>query len=88
MNEHRQFAFLRKHANEVLLILVNFDEMPMPVSVNVPRHAFEYLQMPESESVQTVDLLTGEKETISFTSEKPVAVELPGWGGKILKMTI
>lgn len=88
MNEHRQFAFLRKHASEVLLILVNFDEMPMPVSVNVPRHAFEYLQMPESESVQTVDLLTGEKETISFTSEKPVAVELPGWGGKILKMTI
>lgn len=88
MNEHRQFAFLRKHANEVLLILVNFDEMPMPVSVNVPRHAFEYLQMPESESVQAVDLLTGEKETISFTSEKPVAVELPGWGGKILKMTI
>ena len=88
MNEHRQFAFLRKHANEVLLILVNFDEMPMPVSVNVPRHAFEYLQMPESETVQTVDLLTGEKGTISFTSEKPVAVELPGWGGKILKMTI
>lgn len=88
MNEHRQFAFLRKHASEVLLILVNFDEMPMPVSVNVPRHAFEYLQMPESESVQAVDLLTGEKETISFTSEKPVAVELPGWGGKILKMTI
>ena len=60
MNEHRQFAFIRKHANEVLLILVNFDEMPMPVSVNVPRHAFEYLQMPESETVQTVDLLTGE----------------------------
>lgn len=88
MNEHRQFAFLRKHASEVLLILVNFDEMPMPVSVNVPRHAFEYLQMPESESVQAVDLLTGEKEPISFTSEKPVAVELPGWGGKILKMTI
>ena len=88
MNEHRQFAFIRKHANEVLLILVNFDEMPMPVSVNVPRHAFEYLQMPESETVQTVDLLTGEKGTISFTSEKPVAVELPGWGGKILKMTI
>ena len=88
MNEHRQFAFLRKHANEVLLILVNFDEMSMHVSVNVPRHAFEYLQMPESENVQTVDLLTGEKETISFTSVKPVAVELPGWGGKILKMTI
>ena len=47
MNEHRQYVFIRKYENEVLLVLVNFDNMPVHLSVNIPYHAFEYLQIPE-----------------------------------------
>ena len=88
MNEHRQYVFIRKYENEVLLVLVNFDNMPVHLSVNIPYHAFEYLQIPEYKTVQATDLLSGKDETISFASDKPVAVDLPEWGGKILKMTI
>ena len=88
MNEHRQYVFIRKYENEVLLVLVNFDNMPVHLSVNIPYHAFEYLQIPEYKTVQVTDLLSGKAETISFASDKPVAVDLPEWGGKILKMTI
>lgn len=88
MNEHRQYAFLRKQENEVLLIAVNFDETPAQVSINLPAHAFEYLNMPEYESITATNLLDSQKETISFTASKPVAITLPAYGGKILKIKI
>ena len=44
MNEHRQYAFLRKYENEVLLIIANFESIPVRIGVNVPQHAFDFLQ--------------------------------------------
>ena len=88
MNEHRQYAFLRKQENEVLLIAVNFDETPAQVSINLPAHAFEYLNMPEYESITATNLLDSQKETISFTASKPVGITLPAYSGKILKIKI
>ena len=34
-NEHRQFTFLRKYGNEVLLFVINFDPVPAEVAVNI-----------------------------------------------------
>ena len=88
MNEHRQYAFLRKGEHDVILIIVNFEDMPVHVSVNIPQHAFDYLQVPCMESCKATDLLTGKKETISFTSSKPTTVNLPQLGGKMLKIQL
>ena len=85
-NEHRQFAFLRKYKKELLFIVVNFDEAPVHVSVNVPQHAFDCLQITPMEICQSRDLLTDAVEMLSFTPVKPVSVDLPAWGGKILKI--
>ena len=85
-NEHRQFAFLRKYKKELLFIIVNFDEAPVHVSVNVPQHAFDCLQITPMEICQSRDLLTDAVEMLSFTPVKPVSVDLPAWGGKILKI--
>lgn len=85
-NEHRQFAFLRKYKKELLFIVVNFDEAPVHVSVNVPQHAFDCLQITPMEICQSHDLLTDAVEMLSFTPVKPVSVDLPAWGGKILKI--
>lgn len=88
MNEHKQYAFLRKYEDEVLMIAVNFDEMPAQVSINLPAHAFEYLHIPEYESIAAVNLLDSRKESLSFTTSTPTRVELPAYGGKILKLKI
>jgi hypothetical protein len=56
----------------------------IPVSANIRKHDKECSQT----DGQATDLLSGKAETISFASDKPVAVDLPEWGGKILKMTI
>lgn len=88
MNEHKQYAFLRKHEDEVLLIAVNFGDMNMRVAINIPEHAFQYLSMTEMENIKVKDLLTGKEEKINFTSRKPVGTDLPAHGGKILKIKL
>lgn len=87
-NAQRQYTFLRKEGDEAILVIVNFDELPTHVEINLPQHAFDYLGMPVLESVKAKDLLGGKPETISFTPERPTSTELPGWGAKLLKISL
>ena len=87
-NEHRQYAFLRKHGNEVLLIVANFDSATADVAVNIPSHAFSYLQMPQVEHYQAVDLLTGVEETVCLLPYKATDITVKGYSAKILKFTL
>lgn len=88
MNEHKQYAFLRKYGQEVLFIMVNFSDTATQVAVNVPAHAFEYFKMTPSAQCNAKDLLTGKTEKICFTPESPTCTELPAYGGKIFKLKV
>ena len=86
MNEHKQYTFIRKYKEDILLFIVNFDDILMNVSVNIPKHAFEYLGMPEIDKCVAVDLLSGQEETISFSSQKTTNTMLPPLSGKIFRI--
>lgn len=88
MNEHKQYAFFRKYEKELLLIVCNFDEISSRISINIPEHAFNYLNIPQRGEFSTRELLTGKNETLNFSPTKPVTVEVPAWGGKILKIKL
>ena len=88
MNEHKQYALIRKCDDEALLIAVNFGDINMRVAINVPEHAFQYLSMPEMENIKVKDLISGKEEKINFTSSKPVGIDLPANSGKILKIKL
>ena len=87
MDEHKQYAFLRKYGNEILLVVVNFADMPMHVGVNVPQHAFDCLQMPSLADCEAKDLLGAKTERISFMPTKAIGLDLPANGGRILKIS-
>lgn len=87
-NEHKQYTFIRKYENEVLLIVVNFDESPVQVGINIPQHAFDFLNIPQAEECKSIDLLSDSKETICFTTNKLTQIKLEGCSGKILKIKI
>ena len=40
----------------LLFIIVNFDSQLVDVAINVPSHAFDFLQIPQMESYQAADL--------------------------------
>lgn len=87
-NEHKQYAFLRKLDNELLFIIVNFDHISVDLAINLPSHAFDFLQIPPMEQYPAMDLLTDRTENISLLPYKATEVTLEGYGGKILKINL
>lgn len=87
-NEHRQYAFLRKFQRELLLVVVNFDRLSAHLAINIPSHAFDFLQIPQIDRYESTDLLSGEKEEINLLPYKATEVHIEGYGAKILKITL
>ena len=89
VNQHiadRQFAFLRKHENETLLIVANFDDRDIECDVVIPRHAFEYLQMAEG-TYNAIELLTGEATTLTLAADNAAHVSVPALSGVVIKVS-
>ncbi len=82
---HRQYAFLRKAGSEVLLVVVNFDDLPSTMDVTIPAHAFDYLKLKERKNVTAVDLLTGKEIKRQLSRDCYVSVDLEPLGAVILK---
>ena len=87
-NPHRHYAFLRKHENELLLIVANFDEWDAQVSVNIPAAAFDYFGLSTLESIKASELMTGDSLDLSLAPDAPVRFTVPGWSGAIIKFTL
>ncbi|BEG98405.1 alpha-amylase family protein [Bacteroides sedimenti] len=87
-NVHKNYAFFRKQDNELLLIIANFDKQASKISINIPSHAFDFLQIPQKDSYATVDLLTGKEENLSLLPYQPAETFVEGMNGKILKFTL
>ncbi len=87
-NEHKQYAFFRKVDNELLLVVVNFEHNPVEIAINIPSHAFDFLQIPQLNSYPSKDLLTGKTEVITLLPYKATELSLAGNGGKILKIKL
>ncbi len=48
---------MRKYKNELLFIIVNFDSQLVDVAINVPSHAFDFLQIPQMEKISGYRLI-------------------------------
>ena len=86
-NPNRQYAFLRKWKNEVLLVVVNFDHADQCVWVNIPVEAFKALDFEDNKPAELTDLLTGETTISTLTDAYPYQVKLPAYSGKMLKFS-
>ena len=82
---HRQYAFLRKAGSEVLLIVVNFDDLPATMDVTIPAHAFDYLKLKDRKNVTAVDLLSGKEIKRQLYRDCYVSVDLEPLGAVVLK---
>lgn len=90
VNEHianRQYAFMRKTGNDLLLVVANFDSENVALTVNIPDHAFNFLQIPHKDITAT-DLLSGKTVEVRFASEATVGVEVEAFRCVILKMQL
>lgn len=86
-NTHRQFVFMRKYQNEVLLVVVNFDKSEQTVKVKIPDEVFLALGFDDNKAAVLTDLLTGDTSISTLTTACPYQVTLPAYSGKLLKFT-
>lgn len=84
-NPHRHYAYLRHSADEIILIVLNFDNKDTDISVNIPRHAFDCLGLTPDRDAHAVDLMTGKFYSGPFIDHEPVTVHLYANGAAMLK---
>lgn len=84
---YRQYAFMRKYKNEVLFVVVNFSDKDAECGVKIPRHAIDYMQLPEK-SVIATDLLTGDSASFMLAADSLVKVTVPAYGGRVYKFLV
>lgn len=84
---HRQYAFLRKHKNELLLVVVNFDNAEKNTSIITPLDVFNRLNINDNQAAKVKDLFSGEETVSTLTDAWPYHLILPPYSGKILKFT-
>ena len=82
----RQYAFLRRAGNDVLLVAVNFDDVPLTMALTVPDHAFNYLEMLEK-AYQAKELLSGNDATLVLMRDLAVDIALPPRGAVVYKLS-
>ena len=81
----RQFAFFRKSKKDTLLVVSNFDDVPVTMGLTIPAHALEYLGLTEG-SYKATDLLTGKETQMELSCDGAVGIDLEVRGSVILKI--
>lgn len=84
-NTHRQYAFLRKYDNEVILIVANFDKSEQKVRVEIPSDAFNVLGFEDNKAARQIDLFSGFETVSTLTESWPYQVVIPGYSARIIK---
>ena len=82
---HRQYVFLRRAGSDLLLVAANFDSDDASISVNIPAHAFDYMQLKEHKGI-VHDLLSGENIRLELKLDCAVHMTIPGYGARVWKM--
>ncbi|ATV53634.1 alpha-amylase family protein [Prevotella intermedia] len=83
-DSNKMFAFLRSFGNTTLLVVANFGEAETHVRVNIPAHAFDYMELTEGKK-DMVDLLSDDQQTAILQQDSPVEMVVAGLSGRIYK---
>ena len=81
----RQYAFLRAHQGELLLVVANFDDAPLTMQLRLPAHAFDFLGIREGAFLAT-DLISGAELSLSLQRDGLMSLPLEARQSWVLKL--
>ena len=85
---HRQYMFLRRASKtSQLLVVANFDDNDAAVSVRIPQHAFEFLNMSEGTYTAT-DLLNGGTQELALNASEAARIQVAARSAVVLKLKL
>ena len=84
-NPHKQYAFLRSDGKYAILVVTNFSDQPLNTAVNIPQHAFDYMELKQKDGVTIKELLTGQSFKANIHPDTPIRITVPALSGVILR---
>lgn len=83
----RQYAFLRKKDDELLIVNVNFSADQRATQIWIPAHAFDFFHIGEGE-YEGLDLLTGQHRTDRWERDGEITLHTQGYGATIVRYKV
>ena len=83
----RQYAFLRKKDDELLIVNVNFSADQRTTQIRIPAHAFDFFHIDEGE-YEGLDLLTGQHRTDRWDRDGEITLHTQGYGATIVRYKV
>lgn len=83
-NPYRQYAYLRHHGEETILIAVNFGDTDAEMDINIPRHAFDCLNITEAR-VTATELLSRTRSSKLVCTGIPFSTRVAAHGAVMWK---
>ena len=87
-NPGKQYAFVRRKGNTIILVVANFDDRDAEVAVNIPQHLFEFYGLNERSEVQAEELLASCPFHIPFNSKEPTPLLVQAHSGRLLRFNL
>ncbi len=75
-NPFFHFSFLRFFENELILVVVNFDEKDASLRINIPKHAFEYFETTDQIVNFGEDIISGDRVNEILASSIPYKIHV------------
>lgn len=85
-NADRQYVFLRRNEDDLMIVLANFSDENSDCKINIPQHAFDYLNLKKG-IMEGTDLLNGEKIAITLSDTDPLNLSVEAWSGRVIKIS-
>ena len=85
-NADRKYVFLRSNEDDLMIVLANFSDENSDCKINIPQHAFNYLNLKQG-IMEGTDLLNGEKITITLSDTDPLNLSVEAWSGRVIKIS-
>lgn len=83
----RQYAFLRRKDDELLIVNVNFSADQRTTQIRIPAHAFDFFHIGEGE-YEGLDLLTGQRRTDRWDRDGEITLHTQGYGATIVRYKV
>lgn len=85
-NADRQYVLLRSNEDDLMIVLANFSDENSDCKINIPQHAFDYLNLKKG-IMEGTDLLNGEKIAITLSDTDPLNLSVEAWSGRVIKIS-
>lgn len=87
-NPHRQYAFFRHYQGEIVLIVINFEPVPVSLQLTIPAHALEWLNLEDKQPVYYYDLLKANPERyfIELVADQSINLQVESSSALMLRI--